>query len=298
VGKTRKEGKQVVNIKVTTKSTNHLQSHPHPKRILGDPQPFREGPRSNEQIQRVNLGRRLGRASHLRRGFVTTENVTHDVNVVPTGPAATCFLPTMDRILLSHLHNPSTTVPLPTIQGVLAHHLATISPVPTPLAATAISSPFFLAQPFTHLKLQTFSTTFRHATHLKYRAIIDATKTRSKMRTMLGRSRESVLAQWVTDVLKGVQGGHPILRLAACGGLISGVKDVKIGEKPEKEGGIDVGSARFAVEDEIVLSLAEVMDKYSSTSASGSESPQNGVEERENEFQPAGRLEGMSPSWF
>ena len=115
---------------------------------------------------------------------------------------------------------------------------------------------------------------------------------------MLGRSRESVLAQWVTDVLKGVQDGHPILRLAACGGLISGVKDVKIGEKPEKEGGIDVGSARFAVEDEIVLSLAEVMDKYSSTSASGSESPQNGVEERENEFQPAGRLEGMSPSWF
>ena len=198
----------------------------------------------------------------------------------------------MDRgynILLSQLHNPSKPAALSTIQGALAHHLATISPVPTPLAATAISSPLFLAQPFTHSKLQTFLTTFRHATHLKYRSVIDATKTRSKVRTMLGRSRESVLAQWATDVLKGIQGGHPMLRLAACGGLLLGVEDVRIGEKPEKEDGIDVGNARFAVEDETVVSLAEVMDKYSSNSIAGRESATNGVGEWEEEFQPVGQ---------
>lgn len=113
---------------------------------------------------------------------------------------------------------------------------------------------------------------------------------------MLGRSRESVLAQWATDVLRGIQGGHPVLRLAACGGLLLGVEDVRIGEKPEKEEGIDVGNVRFALEDETVVSLAEVMDTYSSNSTAGREFATNGVEEWEKEFHPAGQ--GSSPSWF
>ncbi|KAJ3512387.1 hypothetical protein NLJ89_g3553 [Agrocybe chaxingu] len=167
----------------------------------------------------------------------------------------------------------------------LAHHLAAISPLPTPLAATAISSPFYLTQPFTYEKLQSFSVAFRYATHLKYRALSDAAKLRSKLRTILGRSLQAVIGQWVTDVLQGVQGGHPVLRLAACSGLLLGVEDLKISQKGEKRDGVDVGSARTGVEDETVVALAEVMDTYAYSLGSQS----NGVEEWEREFQPAGQ---------
>jgi len=187
-------------------------------------------------------------------------------------------------ILLLHLQNPVSILPPQTIQGAVAQHLATASPVPTPFAAIVISSPFFLSQPFTDSKLQSFSTAFRHATHLRYRTIIDGVKPKSTLTSILGRSKESALAQWVTDVLKGVQGGHPLLRLAACGGLLLGVEDVKGGEK---EQGIQVVSARSAVEDEIVLAVAEVMDTYPSTARSGPTAHE--VEEWEREFQPAGQ---------
>lgn len=187
-----------------------------------------------------------------------------------------------ERVLLSHLHNAATTLPLPTIQGALAHHLSTATPLPTPLAATAITSPFYLSQPFTHNKLQSFSTAFRHATHLKYRALVDAAKARSRFRTVLGRSMEAVIGQWVSDILKGIQGGHPVLRLSACTGLLLGLEDLKVGEKGE---GVDVANARPGLEDETVVALAEVMDSYASTVSSGS-TP--GVEEWEREFQPAG----------
>ena len=187
-------------------------------------------------------------------------------------------------ILLLHLQNPASTLPPPTIQGAVAQHLATASPVPTPFAAIVISSPFFLFQPFTDSRLQSFSTAFRHATHLKYRTIIDGAKSQSTLALILGRNKESALAQWVTDVLKGVQGGHPLLRLAACGGLLLGVEDVKGGENEE---GIQVGGARSAVEDEIVLAVAEVMDTYPSSARSGPTA--HGVEEWEREFQPAGQ---------
>ncbi|CAA7269122.1 unnamed protein product [Cyclocybe aegerita] len=188
-------------------------------------------------------------------------------------------------ILLSHLHSTTSKLPISTIQGALAHHLATISPLPTPLAATAISSPFYLSQPFTHEKLQSLAVAFRHSTHLKYRALADSAKLRSKLRTILGRSIPAVLGQWVTDVLKGVQGGHPVLRLAACSGLLLGVEDLKISQKGEKREGADVGTARAGVEDETVVALAEVMDTYAYSLGSSS----NGVEEWEREFQPAGQ---------
>ncbi|KAF8969004.1 hypothetical protein BDZ97DRAFT_1797362 [Flammula alnicola] len=190
-------------------------------------------------------------------------------------------------ILLSHLHNTASNLPLSTIQGALAHQLATISPLPTPLAATAITSPLYLSQPFTHAKLQSFSTAFRHATHLKYRALVDSAKTRSKIQALLGRSMQVVMGQWVTDVLKGVHGGHPVLRLASCSGILLGVEDLKLGEKSEKREGIDVGCARSEVEDETVVALAEVMDTYAYGFGSGASSI--GVEEWEKEFQPAGQ---------
>jgi hypothetical protein len=197
---------------------------------------------------------------------------------------------TTDRgytILLSHLHSPTSKLPLSTLQGALAHHLATVSPLPTPLAATAITSPFYLSQPFTYEKLQSFSTAFRHASHLKYRALVDAAKTRSRMHALLGSSMQATMGQWVMDVLQGVHGGHPVLRLASCSGLLLGVEDLKAGEKSEKQEGIDVGTARFAVEDENVVALAEVMDTYAYGFTSGTSL--NGVEEWEKEFQPAGQ---------
>ncbi|KAF8158558.1 hypothetical protein B0H34DRAFT_709390 [Crassisporium funariophilum] len=190
-------------------------------------------------------------------------------------------------ILLSHLHNPGTNLPLSTIQGALAHQLATVSPLPTPLAATAVSCPLYLTQPFTHTKLQSLSTAFRHATHLKYRAQVDAEKTRTKVGSLFGRSIQGNIGQWVTDTLKGVQGGNSVLRLACCSGLLLGVEDLKIGERSEKKEGIDVGRARSGVEDETVVALAEVMDAYGYGFASNPSSVV--VEEWEKEFQPAGQ---------
>ena len=94
-----------------------------------------------------------------------------------------------------------------------------------------------------------------------------------------------MIGQWVSDVLKGIHGGHPVLRLASCSGLLLGVEDLRIGETGEKEQGIDVGNARSGVENETVVALAEVMDTYAY--AAGTVPP--GVEEWEKEFQPAGQ---------
>ena len=186
-------------------------------------------------------------------------------------------------LLLTHLHNPTSTLPLPTIQGALAHHLATLSPLPTPLAATAISSPFFLSQPLTHTKLTSLSTAFRHATHLKFRALRDANKSRSGFSSLFRKTLNGAVGQWVTDVVKGVQGGHPVLRLACCSGLLLGVEDLKQSDH------LEVG--RCGLENETVVSLAEVMDTYAFGVTSGTPT---GVEEWEREFQPAGQ--GKLPS--
>lgn len=190
-------------------------------------------------------------------------------------------------ILLSHLHSPTSKLPLSTIQGALAHYLVVTRPLPTPLAATAITSPFYLSQPFTYDKLQSFCVAFRHATHLKYKALVEATKTRSKLQTLLGRTVQSAMGQWVTDILQGIHGGHPVLRLSSCSGLLLGIDDLRIGGKGDGENGIDVGTSRFAVEDEVVVALAEVMDTYSHGFRSGSST--TGMEEWEKEFQPAGQ---------
>ena len=101
-------------------------------------------------------------------------------------------------ILLTHLHNTSSKLPLSTIKGALAHHLATVLLLPTPLAAAAILLPLYLSQPFTNEKLQSFSTAFKHATHLKYRALVDAVNSRSTLSTLLGRSMQAVIGEWVS----------------------------------------------------------------------------------------------------
>ena len=94
-----------------------------------------------------------------------------------------------------------------------------------------------------------------------------------------------MIGQWVSDVLKGIHGSHPGLRLASYSGFLLGVEDLRIGERREKEQGIDVGNARTGVENETVVALAEVMDIYAY--ATGTDP--HGVEKWEKEFQLAGQ---------
>ncbi|KAJ7505504.1 hypothetical protein B0H11DRAFT_1796324 [Mycena galericulata] len=180
--------------------------------------------------------------------------------------------------LLAHLHNPSTSLPLPTIQSALAHHLANLSPLPTPLAATAVSCPLFSVHPFAHPKLQALFTAFRHATHLKHRDSKDVVDKQSLITSAFARSPKARVKQWASAVLKGIKGGQPILRLACCGGLLAGLEDLKLAENLE--------ISRSQLEDEVVISVAESMDMYSRTASPASA--------WEAEFQPAGDVDTMT----
>ncbi|KAJ7729657.1 hypothetical protein DFH07DRAFT_756735 [Mycena maculata] len=178
--------------------------------------------------------------------------------------------------LLAHLHNPSTSLPLPTIQSAIAHHLAKLLPLPTPLAATTVSSPLFSAHPFSHPRLQTLFTAFRHATHLKHRDSKNAAENQSAVSSVFARSTRARVKQWASAVLKGIKGGQPILRLACCGGLLAGLEDLELAE------GLEIG--RSQLEDEVVISVAESMDMYARTAAGGWEA----------EFQPVGDVDTMT----
>ncbi|KAF9010153.1 hypothetical protein BDQ17DRAFT_1299826 [Cyathus striatus] len=186
--------------------------------------------------------------------------------------------------LLSHLHNPSSSLPFSAIQAALAHHLANLSPLPTPLAATAVSSPLYLSQPLTQAKIQSLSISFRHAVHLKYRALVDNHERRSILESVFGSNMQSSMGNWINATVKGIQGGHPVLRLACCSGLLLGVEDLKAAEKPSGER-LEVGWARGNVEDELALALAEVIDTYAYTYNSEATS----AEEWESEFQQGGQ---------
>ncbi|RDB15275.1 Peroxisomal biogenesis factor 8 [Hypsizygus marmoreus] len=156
-------------------------------------------------------------------------------------------------LLLTHLQNTDSNVPLPTLTAALAHHLAVDSPLPTPLAAAAVSSPFFLIFPPTHDRLQGLVNAFRHALHLKHQALVKSSEESwSISRAVFSKSVQGGVNEWVRGVLRGLQGGRPVLRLACSVGVLLGVKGL---EKP----GVSVAR----VEDEIIIALAEVMDDYS-----------------------------------
>ncbi|KAJ7264013.1 hypothetical protein B0H12DRAFT_1102480 [Mycena haematopus] len=180
--------------------------------------------------------------------------------------------------LLAHLQNPSTALPLPTIQSALAHHLAKLSPLPTPLAASIVSSPLFSVHPFSHPKLQTLFTAFRHAAHLKYRDSKDTDKNKSAVGAVFSRGTTARVKQWTGAVLKGIKGGQPILRLACCGGLLAGLEDLKNAEH------LQIG--RSQLEDEIVIAVAESIDVYSHAASS--------TGGWEAEFQPKGDVDNMT----
>nr|GAT50578.1 predicted protein [Mycena chlorophos] len=177
--------------------------------------------------------------------------------------------------LLANLQKGALALPLSTIQGALAHHLATLSPLPTPLAAIVVSSPFFAAQPLTNHKLQALFTAFRHATHIRFQDAQKVDEKRSFVDAAFARALKTRIALWANAVLKGLKGGHPLLRLACCGGLLAGLEDLKVAET------LDV--SRSQIEDEVVISVAEVMDLYSGSGSSW-----------ETEFRPTGDIDRIS----
>ncbi|RXW20107.1 hypothetical protein EST38_g5738 [Candolleomyces aberdarensis] len=188
-------------------------------------------------------------------------------------------------LLLNHLHNPNTSLAPQTIQGALSHHLATLSPLPTPLAATAISSPYFISQPLTYDKLNTLSRAFRHAVHLKFTALSKEEAKLGRLEGLFKQSFSSAMDTWVKDVVRGLQGGDPVLSNSSSSSS-SNSKETATGTEATPVR-FEIPGARGLVEDEDIVALAEVMDAYAFSFASGGSA--HGVEEWEKEFQPAGQ---------
>jgi hypothetical protein len=152
-------------------------------------------------------------------------------------------------ILLSHLHRPSSSLPLATHQSLISHFLAH-TPTPTPLTATVISSLLF--RPFSHAKLVTLVTAFRHAVHLRLKALQD------EETTLFTRGIRPRMAEWVRSLVKGFKGGQALIRFVSAGGILLGLGDLK--EKLGADPGS--GSVRAKTEDELIVALTEIMEIY------------------------------------
>ncbi|KAJ8583880.1 hypothetical protein M405DRAFT_747952 [Rhizopogon salebrosus TDB-379] len=151
----------------------------------------------------------------------------------------------------------SVKTPLPTIQALIIHYLANITPSPTPLAATIVSSPVF--HPLSHSELELLSTSFRHATHSKLQAL------KAESSGLFSPSLDTQLNVWSLAVLQGLEGGHPIIRLACCSGLLLGLEDA-LQHLPAKERDV-----KSIVEDELVMTFADVIDQFSTSDSWGKE---------------------------
>ena len=166
-------------------------------------------------------------------------------------------------ILLSQLHKPSSSLPLSTHQSLISHFLAQ-TPTPTPLTATVISSPLF--RPFSHAKLATLVTAFRHAVHLRIKALED------EERNLFTRGIRPRVAEWVRGLVKGFKGGQALIRFVSAGGILLGLDDLvkKLGPNPGS------GSVRARTEDELIVALTEILELY--------DAPKDSAWEKE--FQP------------
>lgn len=160
--------------------------------------------------------------------------------------------------LLSSLGRSNTTkTPLSTIQALIAHYLANIHPSPTPLAATIVSSPIFL--PFSHSKLEVLSTSFRHAVHAKLQAL------KADSSGLFSPSLDTQLNVWSLAIFQGLEGGHAIVRLACCSGLLLGLEDI-LQHLPVKKRDV-----KGIAEDELVMTFADVIDQFSTSDKWGKE---------------------------
>lgn len=153
--------------------------------------------------------------------------------------------------LLTHLHRPSTSLQLKTISASLAHYLAHTIPSPTPLSAATISSPLFTST-LSHAKFDALTVAFRGAVHLRWKGLKDETGY-----GVFTRGRNVRLREWAGEVLKGFEGGIPLMRLACAGGLLIGIEDLKVSGKADL-----IGKGRGKVENEVLISLAEIMETF------------------------------------
>lgn len=168
--------------------------------------------------------------------------------------------------LLGHLLRSRLTLPLETIQAAISYYLVNLPPPhssPTPLTASVLSS-----QVWHPLSLTTAcgpASAFRHALQRKY----DDLKTTP--RGFFSGSPARNLDDWVKAVLRGLENGDAVLRLAIAGGLLLGLENIK---SPSLQ------RARHTVEEELVIAFAECMNAKSSL-------PQSADDQGwEKEFQP------------
>ena len=150
--------------------------------------------------------------------------------------------------LLSHLNRATTNLPIQTIQSSIAHYLAHVQPLPTSFTAIVISSQLF--RTLTLPKLESLSTAFRHGVHVRIKLL------QGEPSGLFTRSLKARVGDWVYAVLKGLQGGQTMLRLAAFDGLLLGLEDW------EAELNAKQTRMRGKVEEELVVALAEAMDMY------------------------------------
>lgn len=165
--------------------------------------------------------------------------------------------------LVRHLTRATSTLPLETLQGSIAHYLARppapVPGTPTPLVATVLASPLF--RPYTHSTLSALSSVLRHAVHLRVSVLKeDATRTSSGLLFSRDPSAKAAagLGRWCRDVWEGFAGSAPLVRLACAAGLLLGLEDWE-GELRMKE---REARMRAKAEEEVVLALAEIVDAY------------------------------------
>ncbi|KAI9443299.1 hypothetical protein H4582DRAFT_2118240 [Lactarius indigo] len=183
----------------------------------------------------------LNCAFSARAASVSTRSSQIVVNAPKYSPAYT--------ILLTHLHKPSSSLPLQTHQSLISHFLAQ-TPTPTPLTATVISSPLF--RPFAHAKLTTLVTAFRHAVHLRLKSL------RDEETSLFTRGIRPRMTEWVRGLLKGFKGGQAVIRFVCAGGILLGLEDLK------GKSGTDpvAGNVRAKTEDELIIALTEITELY------------------------------------
>lgn len=192
--------------------------------------------------------------------------------------------------LLGQLGKSSPDLPLSTIQTALAHYLANLSVSPTSLAASALSSTFYTAQPFTHEKLLSLLTAFRQATISRSRAFTEDFNSRSQIENLFTRSLNAALGKWFDDLATGMQGGHPILRLSSLSGLLLGIHDLERDARRTLKRAVQIGYPRNDVEDELIVATSEVVDSHSDVFTSASA----GSWEK-NMFRPSGQGTTSNP---
>ncbi|KAF8648125.1 hypothetical protein AX16_006390 [Volvariella volvacea WC 439] len=192
--------------------------------------------------------------------------------------------------LLSHLYSKQLRIPFQTLQSAISYHLAEAQPSPTSLTASTISSVHFTNEPFTFQQLQTLSTVFRHAVHLKHRDLKKEYENTSVVASVFKPGFNARMTEWVEGVVRGLQGGHPVLRLTGCTGVLLGLEDLRV-ERLKEKGTLssqdeedslkERGKGRVRVEAEIMVALAETLDMYPGYGATGLE---RGASSWEKEF--------------